>query len=434
MSLFTNPLLPYRQDILSCGATFISKEVSSVPIVAIDVWVSVGAAEEPEEYLGLSHFYEHMFFKGTKNLGVGEMDRAIKGLGGYNNAATAWDYTHYYVVVPSSGGQRAMEVLIDALRFPLFDPHEIESERQVIYEEIKRHEDTPWSRFCEKFDETAYARCPYSRNILGTFESLAGIDREVFLEFLRTKYTPENITVVTVGDMDRNEVRDRLEHLLEGMSPSNCGVTNGAFEMIDSPQTFDLHMPVNQSYLLLGYPTPRIAGTRDEAILDLASILLGEGRSSRLYTLLKEELGLVSSISASCWSQVRAGLFVTEAATDEKNLPEVEKRTLDELHRLSSTPPDEKELERGKKIALANYAFSNETVSSISHTYGSSRILGDIESVVRYPDMIQSITSEELSSTLSRYVRDNLLCVGHLLPNEREESELVTETPFPEDQ
>jgi predicted Zn-dependent peptidase len=153
-----------------------------------------------------------------------------------------------------------------------------------------------------------------------------------------------------------------------------------------------------------------------------------------LYTLLKEELGLVSSISASCWSQVRAGLFVTEAATDEKNLPEVERRILDELHRLCSTPPDEKELDRGKKIALANYAFSNETVSSISHTYGSSRILGDIESMVRYPDMIQSVTSEELSSTLSRYLRDNLLCVGHLLPNEREESETVMETPFPEDQ
>ncbi|HQP98083.1 MAG TPA: pitrilysin family protein [bacterium] len=420
MSLFSHPLLPYREETLSCGANFISKEVSSVPIVAIDVWVSVGAAEEPEKYLGLSHFYEHMFFKGTKNLGVGEMDRAIKGLGGYNNAATAWDYTHYYVVVPSPGWQRAMEVLIDALRFPLFDPQEIESERQVIYEEIKRHEDTPWSKFYERFDEAAYARCPYSRNILGTFESLAGIDRDVFLEFLRTKYTPEHITVVTVGNIDRNEVRDRLEHFLDGLAPSDGNVTNGAFEMIDSPRTFDLHMPINQSYLLLGHPTPRIAGTRDEAVLDLASILLGEGRSSRLYTLLKEELGLVSSVSTSCWSQVRAGLFVTEAVTDEENLPEVEKRILDELNRLCSIPPGEKELERGKKIALANYAFSNETVSSISHTYGSSQILGDIEHVVRYPDMIQSITSEELSGTLSRYLRENLLCVGHLLPKEGE--------------
>ena len=418
MSLSPNPLLPYREERLACGATFIHREVRSVPIVAIDIWIAMGAARDPEEYLGLSHFCEHMFFKGTERMGVGEMDRAIKGLGGYNNAATAWDYTHYYVVVPSPGWRRAIEVLVEALRFPLFDPVEIESERLVIYEEIKRHEDTPWSKFYQEYNARAFARCPYRRQILGTFETLARIDRAVFQDFLRSHYVPENTSIIVVGDVPAEQAREHLEVCFEGVSSFSITTDDAPFESIDSPQSLRLHMDVNQSYLLLGHPTPKLAGTRDEAILDLASILLGEGRSSRLHALLKEELGLVSSVSVSLWSQAKAGLFVVESVTNAENLPEVEDRVLAELRCLASTPPTEEELSRIKRMALADYAFSNETVSAMAHTYGSSRLMASIDYTVRYPGIIQSIRAEELPETISRYLRDDCLCVGHLLPQE----------------
>lgn len=416
MALSPNPLLPYREERLSCGATFIHKEVRSVPIVAIDIWIAIGAARDPEEYLGLSHFCEHMFFKGTERMGVGEMDRAIKGLGGYNNAATAWDYTHYYVVVPSPGWRRATEVLIESLRFPLFDPVEIESERQVIYEEIKRHEDTPWSKFYQEYNTLTFARCAYRRRILGTFDSLAGIDRAVFQNFVRSHYAPENISIVVVGDVPAERAREDLEACFEGIVPSPMVGDDVPFESIDSPQSLELRMDVNQSYLLLGHPTPKLAGTRDEAILDLASILLGEGRSSRLHALLKEELGLVSSVSVSLWSQAKAGLFIVEAVTDAKDLPEVEDRVLAQLRRLSCAPPTDEELSRIKRMALADYAFCNETVSAMAHTYGSSRLLASIDYTIRYPEIIRSIRAEELPETVCRYLRDECLCVGHLLP------------------
>jgi len=418
MNLSTNPLLPYREERLSCGPTFIYKEIHSVPIVAIDIWIKAGAAHDPEEYLGLSHFCEHMFFKGTERMGVGEMDRAIKGLGGYNNASTAWDYTHYYVVVPSPGWREALEVLIDALRFPFFDPAEIELERQVIYEEIKRHEDTPWSKFYEEYNALAFARCPYRRRILGTFESLARIDRTAFQEFLRLHYVPQNTTIIVVGDVPAEPVRQHIEVCFEGVVPSSTESDEVLFESVDSPQSFQLQMDVHQSYLLLGHPTPKLAGTRDEAVLDLATILLGEGRSSRLHALLKEELGLVSSVSVSLWSQAKAGLFVVEAVTDAENLPEVQDRVLAELRRLSCTPPAGEELNRIKRMALADYAFSNETVSAMAHTYGSSRLSASIEHTIRYPEIIQSVRAEELPEIVSRYLRDECLCIGHLLPQQ----------------
>ncbi len=418
MTLNTNPLESYTQEHLPCGVTLIHKEVRTVPIVAIDVWISVGAAGDPDPYLGLSHFYEHMFFKGTERLGVGEMDQAIKRLGGYNNAATAWDYTHYYVVVPSPGWRRASEVLIDALRFPVFDPVEIESERQVIYEEIKRHEDTPWSKFYQDYNSLAFSRCPYSRQILGTFETLSRIDQNVFREFLQTRYVPENITVVVVGDVSIGEVRDQMQSYFEGMSTASRFPDDIPFEAIGSPQHLQLHMDVNQSYLLLGYPTPTVVGSRDEAILDLASVLLGEGRSSRLHGLLKEELGLVSSVSVSLWSQAKAGLFIVEAVTDPENLAEVEKHIHEQLHRLAETPPDEEELRRVKHMALADYAFSNETVSAMAHTYGSSHLLSGIDYIIRYPEMIRSIEAEEIPDRFRRYLQENMLCVGHLMPKQ----------------
>jgi len=416
MSAQTNPLETYRQERLPCGVTLIHKEVRSVPIVAIDIWISVGAALDPEPYIGLSHFYEHMFFKGTERMGVGEMDRAIKLLGGYNNAATAWDYTHYYVVVPSPGWRRACEVLIDAVRFPSFDPTEIESERQVIYEEIKRHEDTPWSKFYQDYNALAFARCPYRRQILGTFETLSRIDRDVLQNFLRTFYVPDNISVVVVGDVSIAELHEQIQSCFDGIPSVSPPADNAPFDRIDSPQCLELRMEVNQSYLLLGYPTPSLVGTRDEAILDLASVLLGEGRSSRLHALLKEELGLVSSVSVSLWSQAKAGLFIVEAVSDPVNLGEVQKRIHDELHSLVQSAPDEEELRRIKHIALADYAFSNETVSAMAHTYGSSHILADIDYMVRYPETIRSIDAQEISDRLNHYLQENLLCVGQLLP------------------
>ena len=130
--------------------------------------------------LGLSHFFEHMFFKGTEKYGVGVMDRIITSLGGYNNAATSLDFTHYYVVLPSSGWEQAMEVLLDSLQNPLFAEEEIERERSVIFEEIKRHEDNPWSSIYDKFTSTAFSKNPYSRQVLGSKKSLKTINQDTF--------------------------------------------------------------------------------------------------------------------------------------------------------------------------------------------------------------------------------------------------------------
>ena len=140
-----SPLLPYTMKKLSNGLTVIVKEVHTSPIVAVHFWCKTGSVNEEGFPAGISHFFEHMFFKGTEKMGVGEMDRIVKSLGGYNNAFTSKEYTGYYIVVPSENFSVAFDILLDAIRNSVFDPEEIERERAVIYEEINRSEDLPES-------------------------------------------------------------------------------------------------------------------------------------------------------------------------------------------------------------------------------------------------------------------------------------------------
>jgi len=415
MNKHANPLLPYSQQILPSGLTLVHKAVRVAPIVALDFWVPSGAAHDPEPHFGLAHFYEHMFFKGTERYGAGVMDRVITALGGYNNASTSLDYTHYYVVLPSAGWRAALDVLMDSLRHPLFDPHEIENERSVIIEEIKRHEDNPLSKIYDEFTQAAFARCPYSRRVLGTEESLHTITRGTFLDFLHTRYRLDNVTLCVVGDVSREEVEDAVNALAGDSEPATASPAPPSWEIIQEPQEVTLQRDVNQAYLLIGYPTPSIVGTPDEYALDLLSIILGEGRSSRLHRRLHDELGLVSSISTTSWTLARAGLFLVEAVTDPDKLATVESEILHELEKVSEGVTEE-ELRKAKNIARADFDFSNEKIINISTTYGYSRVTTTIEHAVHYLEVLESVTPDQLRQTFETLLIPSRRCKGLLMP------------------
>lgn len=410
-----NPLIPYTERRLACGATLVHKEIRSVPIVAIDIWVHTGAIHDPEPAFGLSHFYEHMFFKGTERHGTGEMDRIITSLGGYNNAATSLDYTHYYVVLPSAGWRQALDTLLDSLRNPLFDPEEIERERAVIVEEIKQHEDNPWSKIYDEFTRTAFDHCPYRRSVLGTEESLNTIQRETFFAYLKDCYRPDNISLCVVGDVALNEIETACNEAL-GESPQLPASRNGMrWDPIDEPKDIVIERDINQSYLLLGYPTPGIFATLDEYTLDLLSIIAGEGRSSRLQRRLHDDLGIVSSVSCSSWTLKYAGLFLIEAVTEDDKLEQVEGEIESEMARLRDSLTEE-ELEKAKSITLADYAFSNEKMISIAHTYGYSRVTVSIDHAIQYLERIESVTLDQIRDSIGRLFVPQRRCRGRLIP------------------
>ncbi|MFA6473164.1 MAG: pitrilysin family protein, partial [Candidatus Latescibacterota bacterium] len=307
------PIAPFTKVTLKNGLDVIVKEVHSAPIVAVYLWCNTGSINETPVEQGISHFYEHMFFKGTEKRGVGEIDRAVKSLGGYNNAFTSKEYTAYYVVLPSENFNLAADVLIDAIRNSTFLEEEIEKELGVIKEEMNRKEDDPMSKLYEEMFKVMFPGTPYAHSVLGTPESVSGITRDNFKAYLGKYYVPNNMTAVVVGDVKTSEAVHELESLTAGWNPNPDIKQNlKSFEVphLTSIQGFTLEKDVNMSYVMMAFQSAGLEDQRENAALDIASSILGEGKSSRLYRRIVEKEQIASSVKVFIYPQKHSGLFV----------------------------------------------------------------------------------------------------------------------------
>lgn len=415
--LRSSPLLPFHRETLPNGVTLLIKENHSVPLAAVDLWVATGSSLEKASEEGISHFLEHLFFKGTPSRPVGEMDRAIKSLGGYNNAATSYDFTHYYVVLPSEHVSLALEILTDALLNMELPVEEIERERNVILEEITRKEDSPLGKLYDEFLSRVFVDTPYEHSILGTPESLAGIGRDHFLDYRQRLYGPRNLHIAVSGDVDPRQISERTRQLVGGMVP------------VDIPQPlpvpksdpvgriqFEIPKDVQQTYLCMGMRTPSIQGTMDEAALDMIASILGDGRSSRLVYRLTERSGLCSSISAFYWTLDRVGLFGLEACYDGEDEKEALSVIEEELARIRTEPIPEEEVERAKAMLLTAHQFDLEKNSSLAGVLGRHSANGMLESAVDYQERIFSISGRAAQEAFNRCCQDDDLVLGFVRP------------------
>ncbi|OPX25903.1 MAG: hypothetical protein B1H02_00195 [Candidatus Latescibacteria bacterium 4484_107] len=413
-------LHPFTRKVLPNGLTVYVKEVHETPIVAVYFWARTGSANEPEEINGIAHFFEHMFFKGTEKRGVGEMDRAIKALGGHNNAFTAMETTAYYVVVPSEHFATAFDILYDAMGHSVFDPEEIEKERQVVVEEIRRRDDSPEDRLITVFLNTIFEGTPYARPVLGTVESLNRIDREAFVRTLHDFYVPNNVTVVVVGDVRTDPVLARIEQTTQAWEP-NSSVPDRCASISFVPQTTvrtrEMEMDVHQLYWMMGFPNMGRLDLLDMYVLDVASTILGGGRSSRLYRRLVEQEGLVTSVHAWVLSLTRAGIFAVEAHFPIEHRARVEKIVFEEIERMKRETVCSGELERAKTMLITDFAYSNETDADLGETIGHYATIAAVEEAVTYPDRIRAVTEEDVRKAFERYCDFGAYTLCAIKPN-----------------
>ena len=269
-----SPLLPIEMRILPNGLRVIVKEIPSYPIATINVWVDVGAKDDPEGLSGLAHFFEHLIFKGTPSRPRGQMAYAIESVGGYLNAMTSLDYTTYFIVVPSEYAALAMEVQADALLNSLFEQTEIDMERTVIHEEIRLRLDNPQTYLVDMLLQYLFPDTPYARPVIGTFEELANVNHQEMVDFHAAYYVPNNMVLVVAGNVDADQVFAQAEELYGGMPakaiPQRPYV---AVPRLEAVTTLEEERNVNQSYILMGYPAPG-ANDRDAAALTMAGVIL----------------------------------------------------------------------------------------------------------------------------------------------------------------
>ncbi len=392
---------------LSNGLTLAVQQDNTIPLVTMDMWVRVGSGDEPSEIAGASHFLEHMLFKGTERLPVGEYDRRVEGAGGYLNAATSYDYTHYYVTVPSEHFEAILEDFADVMTGSSIATAEVESERQVILEEIRRKNDNAMGFLFDEAMPALYGSGPYRHTVLGSSETVAAISRDTLAEHYRRFYTADNMYLSVVGAVDPEAVRARAELAFSRMNTTRAPWRDAApGTNFAAPASRLLPREWNEAYFLLAFPGPAAGATaRDMALADLAQTVLGGGRSSRLVKSLQEQKGIVSSIGAYLPTNRNPGPITIYGTCEPERLDEVRTEIFNELSRLREGGLKGDEMKRVRRLALNSHLFSLESNAGRASTAGYSlAMLGNLSLLTEYEDLLRSIGESEVEDFLRKWL------------------------------
>src|SRR4051794_10818055 len=286
-----------RRTVLPNGLKVLVREDRSAPVVAIVTYVSAGYFDETDDIVGIAHVLEHMYFKGTPSRGVGEIAKQTKAVGGYLNAATIYDHTSYYTVLPASGFVHGLEVQADAYANSLMDAGELGRELEVIIQEAKRKSDNPPAVATETLYELLHDRHRIRRWRIGREPGLRALTRESLVRFYRNFYHPGNTVLSIVGAVDPDEAMAHVQRLYGGLPAGEPARVRGPDEEGTGGFRYrEWSGDIGQTQLAIGWRTP---GTMhpDTSLLDLASTILGTGRASRLYRAVRDRK-LASSVSA----------------------------------------------------------------------------------------------------------------------------------------
>lgn len=404
------------RTVLPNGVTLIVQEHRASDVVAVQLWVRAGARDESPDEGGLSHYLEHMLFKGTPTRPPGAIDELVEGLGGTSNAFTSYDYTHFDVVLPAANVRAGIELLADIGVNAAFPPKELESEKKVVFEEMNLVEDDPEKYLGRRLNELAYAPHPYGQQILGPRELIRGLTRERLERYYKKHYVAPDFVLVVVGAVSSREVL-RLAEATFGRLPAVHVTRPDAPPppAIDRSKRLDVPRPEKQAYLGLAWrAAPN--GNEDIYAVDLLTTILGDSPSSRLNLALRERERLVASIDASYVASAKAGLVTVTARLEPQNLERAEAAILAVIRRVREAGVTEAERQRAIITAESGYAFDIETAEGLAKSYGQAETTWTLEDELAYLGRLRQITAAQLQAVARKYFGDDDYARVRFLP------------------
>ena len=395
------------------------------PVVTHMVWYRVGAADEPRGYSGIAHFFEHLMFKGTREIAPGEFSRTVARNGGEDNAFTNWDYTAYYERIARDRLELVMRMEADRMRNLRFSDETFASERDVIGEERRQRVDNnPGAVLGERMRAMLWPHHPYGTPVIGWLHEIETLPRERALEFYRTWYAPNNAILVVAGDVDAAELHPLAERYYGRLRPtrdlpSRTWVVDppsiGPMRVSHSDQK--VRQPsFSRLYRAMSYGTDT---GRQAHALDVAIDILGGSETSRLYRALVEDQRIAVSAGASASTSGLGGGSVSVYATpaDGVTLEQVEAAADAVIAEYLRDGPTEVELTRSKNSLSANAVYSRDSQESMANIYGASLAQGEsIEDVVNWPTDIEAVTRDEALAMARQTLNINASVTGWLLP------------------
>ncbi|HDD35474.1 MAG TPA: insulinase family protein, partial [Candidatus Desulfofervidus auxilii] len=412
------PLETLKTFTLPCGLKVIFQKNDSAKVVAIQIWVKTGSAYEEREKAGISHFIEHMVFKGTKHYPSGEIAKIIERHGGSINAYTSFDYTVYHVVMPSPAWEVGLDVLADMVKNAIFDKKELEQERKVILEEIRKDHDSPYFVLSNTLFSTAYKVYPYRRPVIGWEKTVNALTRNELLQYYHNFYQPKNMVISIVGNVKEEDIKNALNKLFP---KDHFVLPSVSFPKELSQRQMRLKIlkrSFKETYMALAFPIPS-CGTKEAHAFDVLSQILGGGESSRLTVALKLKKPVVHSISTYAFTPKGPGLFVIYVVLEEKNIREALKEIFQQIEEIKQNGVLGRELEKAKLNVEADFIYDQETMEGWARTLGMFEVVeGDARRCEKYLFDIKSVDVKRIKEVAKRFLVPNYLSLVIILPKE----------------
>lgn len=416
--------------VLPNGLRVITTPMPEMESVTVGLWIGVGGRYEPARISGISHFIEHLLFKGTRHRSSRDVSQAVEGIGGYLNAFTGEENTCYYAKASHRHLDTLLDVLADMFRHPRFAGEDIAKERQVIKEELLMYHDQPDHYVHELLNQTLWPGHPLGRSLTGTPASLDRIQRPTLRDFKATHYVAGKTVLAVAGHCDHGDVLARARRLLPLPATRTPTRFAPARRRQHRPQLRFLRKPVEQTHLAIGI---RGCSRHDPRrfTLKLLSVILGENMSSRLFQTIREQYGLAYSIQSATSYYADTGVFHVAAGLDTAHLTRALRLILRELGRLTRRAPSDEELQRAKDYAIGQMRLGLESTTNQMMWCGEHLLAyGRVLSADVIEQRLQAVTPAQIQCLARQLFRDRNLNVA-IITASRDQDKIRRLLSFP---
>lgn len=407
----------YR-EVLPNGVRILFEEIPNVYSVAIGIWVRTGSRYEPKKLHGISHFLEHLLFKGTTNRTARQIAEEIDAVGGTLNAFTSKEYTCFYAKVLSEHFELAVNILTDMFFNPLMAEGDVSREKNVVLEEIKMYDDSPDETVHDLFAKTVWGSYPLGRNILGTKDTIARLTKKNIMAYFQDQYTAKKTLISVAGKVKHQQVVPLLQQLFQELSPGK----EAPEEDVPLPNSAVSLQRKNTEQIHVCLGTPGLSQKdKDIYTLQVLNNILGGGLSSRLFQVVREEKGLAYTIYSYHTAYLDSGLFTIYAGTSPHNLNKVLTTIFNELRRLKKEGISSKEVTRSITQIRGNLLLGLENVTGRMSRLARSEIaLGRILTVQEVLDQIVKVGQENILKLISKLFQTDKFSICAIGPIEEE--------------
>ena len=407
---------------LKNGLSVLMIENHKSPVVSVQMWVKTGSADERKGEEGISHFIEHLVFKGTNKYDVGAIASTVEASGGELNAYTSFDQTVFYVNISREFSDVALDVISEMMGFPKFDSSEIDNEREVVIEEIKRSNDSPGRQASRLLFSTVFQNHPYGIPVIGYDKIIKKVSRKILVDYYQSRYVPKNMHLVVAGDFDSKEMAAKIDDTFGRLQNFKLRKVARKTEPKQTKTRVKVEKaPFEEAQFHMAWRVPG-ASHKDVAALDVLAMILGQGESSRLAQRLRMQSPLTNSIGAGTFTPKDLGLFTVSGSLNVEQATPVFEALQEELLKMIAEPPTADELKRAIVNLESEEFYSMETIEAVARKAGSfENLMGDYAYFQKFMKQIYALTPEDIQKAARKYLDIGNLNMVMMTPrNEKE--------------